>query len=190
MSVAPQKSRVRPRGIIVSPCVALFCVVIAGCSQNVRPIPPVARVDLPRFMGDWYVIASIPTFVEKDSYEAIESYALQSDGHIRTTFRYRNGGFDRPVKTMHPVGAVRPATGNAVWDMQFIWPIQAQYTIAYVDDGYGETIIARDKRDYVWIMARTPSIPRIEYDALVDRVSTLGYATGALRKVPQRGAAR
>ena len=58
--------------------------------------------------------------------------------------------------------------------------------MAYLDDTYSETIIARNKRDYVWIMARTPSIPQAVYDAMVDRVRTLGYATEALRRVPQK----
>jgi len=59
---------------------------------------------------------------------------------------------------MRPVGTVKPGTGNAVWGMQFIWPIKAQYIVAYLDPGYTETIIARDARDYAWIMARTPRI--------------------------------
>ena len=54
------------------------------------------------------------------------------------------------------VGTVVPGTGNAVWGMQFIWPIKAEYVISYLDAGYSETIIARSKRDYAWIMARTP----------------------------------
>ena len=137
-------------------------------------------------MGSWYVIASIPTFLEKRAYNAIESYDLLPDGRIQTTFRYRNDGFDAPLKTMRPVGTVQPNTGNAVWGMQFIWPIKAEYIVAYLDDNYRETIIARNKRDYVWIMARTPSIPQVDYGALVDRVRQLGYSTQNLRMVPQK----
>ena len=37
-------------------------------------------VDLERFMGDWYVIANIPTFIEKGATNAIESYKLMDDG--------------------------------------------------------------------------------------------------------------
>ena len=160
--------------------------MLAGCTRNVRPIEPVAHVDVQRFMGPWYVIASIPSFPEKRAYNAIESYDLLADGRIQTTFRYRNDGFDTPLKTMRPVGTVQPHTGNAVWGMQFIWPIKAEYIVAYLDDGYRETIIARNKRDYVWIMARTPSIPQTDYDGLVERVRNLGYSTQNLRKVPQQ----
>ncbi|HEY0749069.1 MAG TPA: lipocalin family protein [Steroidobacteraceae bacterium] len=165
---------------------SVACAIVAGCARNVRAIQPVAQVNLPRFMGDWYVIASIPSLLEKRAYNAVESYELSSNGHIQTTFRYRNNGFDAPLKTMHPVGTVRPDTHNAVWSMQFIWPIEAEYIVAHLDDNYSETIIARNKRDYVWIMARTPSIPQQDYDALVERVRQLGYSTETLRKVPQQ----
>ncbi|WP_233237350.1 lipocalin family protein [Bordetella sp. LUAb4] len=148
-------------------------------------MPPVAHVDLPRFMGDWYVIAHIPSWPERDAYDAVESYALRDDGRIQTTFRYRDGSFDEPIKTMTPIGTVRPDTGNAVWGMQFIWPIQAEYVIAYLDDDYRTTIVGRSKRDYVWIMARSPRLDDAEYAGLVERVAALGYDTGKLRRVPR-----
>jgi len=153
-------------------------------------IPAVSHVDLPRFMGDWYVIASIPSFPERHAYDAVESYALRPDGRIQTTFRYRDGSFDAPVKTLRPVGTVVPGTGNAVWGMQFIWPIKAEYVIAYLDTDYAETIIARSKRDYAWIMARTPAISAADYAADVERLRVLGYDLAKLRRVPQEARPR
>lgn len=149
-------------------------------------VPVVPYVELPRFMGDWYVIASIPSYPERDAYDAVESYALKSDGRIQTTFRYRNGSFDAPLKTMRPIGTVVPNTGNAVWGMQFIWPIKAEYVISYLSADYRETVIARSKRDYAWIMARTPQIPDAAYAADVERLKAMGYDTAKLRRVPQR----
>ena len=163
--------------------------VYAFGGRDAPTIPPVAQVDLPRFMGDWYVIAHIPTFVEKDAYDAIETYAMREDGKVQTTYRQRKGGFDAPVKTLHPVGTVRPGTGNAVWGMQFVWPIKAEYVIVYVDDTYQQTIVGRSKRDYVWVMARTPTISDADYDLHVARLRDLGYDVSKLRKVPQRAVA-
>lgn len=153
------------------------------------PIPPVANVDLSRFMGDWYVIANIPTFIERKSYDAVESYALREDGKIQTTFRQRKGSFDAPIDTMHPVGTVRAGTGNAVWGMQFIWPIKAEYVIVHLDADYTQTIIGRTARDYAWIMARTPQISESDYAANVQRLKDLGYDTSKLRRIPQRSLA-
>ncbi|AMG38734.1 lipocalin family protein [Achromobacter xylosoxidans] len=164
-------------------CVAAMGL-LTGCAGP-APMPPVAHVDLSRFMGDWYVIAHIPSWPERNAYDAVESYRPLPDGRIQTDFRYRKGSFDAEVSTMHPVATVRPDSGNAVWGMQFIWPIQAEYVIAYLDDAYQTTIIGRSKRDYVWIMARVPCLSEDAYAQLAGRVAALGY-TEPLRKVPQR----
>lgn len=164
--------------------VMLTGLPLAGCATQ-TPITPVAHVDISRYMGDWYVIASIPTYPERDAYHAVESYALGPKGRVKTTFTYRHGGPDGTRKTLHATGFVRPDTGNAVWGMQFIWPIKAEYIIAWLDPDYRAVIVARNKRDYVWIMARTPSIPQAQYNDLVARVAAMGYDTRKLRKVPQ-----
>jgi len=159
---------------------------LAGCSSRPPTIAPVAGVDLNRFMGDWYVIGNIPTRLERDAFNARESYALRVDGATETTFEYRDGSFEAPVRTMRPVGRVRAGTGNAVWDMQFVWPIDAEYVIVDLDPAYRIAIIGRSQRDYAWIMARTPQISEQDYAAAVRRLQALGYATQDLRKVPQR----
>ena len=167
----------------------LLAMTAAGCTPgNVKPIPPVAQLDLPRFMGDWYVIAHIPSFPERHAFDAVESYELRPDGRIQTTFRYRNKRFDAPMKTMRPVGTVKPGTGNAVWGMQFVWPIQAEYVVVHVSDDYSQTIVGRTARDYAWIMARTPKISPEDYAAHLQRLRALGYDLADLRVVPQSAA--
>jgi apolipoprotein D and lipocalin family protein len=137
-------------------------------------------------MGKWYVIANIPTFLEKDAYNAVETYERNDDGTIDTTFTFRKGGFDGELKEYNPKGFVRDDPSNAVWGMRFIWPIKADYRIVYLDDAYSQTIIGRNKRDFVWVMAREPSISDDDYAALVQEMREMGYETGDLQKVPQR----
>ncbi len=149
------------------------------------PLALVPAVDLSRFMGDWYVIASIPTFIEKRAYNAVESYRLAADGSIETTFTFRAGSFDGEAKRYTPKGFVKDAS-NAVWGMQFIWPFQADYRISYLSVDYAQTVIGREKRDYVWIMARTPSIPEGEYQSILRFVAEQGYDVTRIRRVPQR----
>ena len=172
----------------LSKALLLACAVLMttnACASDPAPIKPVDQVDLPRFMGDWYVIATIPSFFEKHAYNAVETYALMPDGEIATSFQYRKGAFDNPLKSINSTGFVKPGTGNAVWGVQLIWPIKAQYIVAYVNDEYSQVIVARDARDYVWVMARTPTVPAAEYAALLARVKAMGYALDKIRKVPQ-----
>ena len=160
----------------------------SGCSSSdTRPLPRAPSVDVPRFIGDWYVIAHIPSWPERDAYDAVESYALKPDGRIQTTFTYRKGSFDAPQKSMHPVGRVEKEGNGAIWGMQFIWPIQAEYVIVYLDDRYQQTIVGRSKRDYMWLMARTPTIPEADYKAAMTRLAALGYDLSQVRRVPQSG---
>jgi apolipoprotein D and lipocalin family protein len=163
-------------------------ILIAGltaCSSQ-PPMPTVAQVDLPRFMGDWYVIANIPTFLEKDAYNPVESYALNADGTIATTFTFNAGSFEGEEKVYHPQGFIRNTATNAEWGMQFIWPIKADYRIVYIDEDYQYTVIGRNSRDYVWIMARTAQIPDQTYGELRDFVIDLGYDPELLQKAPQQ----
>jgi apolipoprotein D and lipocalin family protein len=168
------------------PGLLLIAFGLGGCAARQAPIEPVDNVDLQRFMGDWYVIASIPTIIEKEAYNAVESYELNDDGSIATTFVFSKGGFDGEIKRYHPTGYVIDEDSNAIWGMQFVWPIKADYRIAWLDDDYSRTVIARNKRDFVWIMAREPSISEQDYAELVDYIVSLGYDVSKIRKVPQQ----
>ena len=165
---------------------SLIFILLTGCATAMKPIPLVNSVDLPKFMGDWYVIAAIPTAIEKEVYNGIENYKMNADGTIATTFTFYKGAFDGPFKKYEPKGFVQKEGNNALWGMQFIWPIKAEYRITYLDDAYQRTIISRNARDYVWIMARTPQISDAQYKELTDVVASYGYDMSKLRKVPQQ----
>ncbi len=166
---------------------ALVAGVLVGCANTQHPPLALApHVDLERFMGDWYVIANIPTFLEKGAHNAIESYRLAADGTIETTFQYRADGFDGEAKRYTARGFVHDRASNAIWGMQFIWPFEADYRIAWLAPDYTQVVIGREKRDYVWIMARTPSIPETDYRRILEFLAQQGYDVTRIQKVPQR----
>jgi apolipoprotein D and lipocalin family protein len=160
--------------------------LLGACRSSHPPISTEAKVDVERFMGDWYVIANIPTSLERGAHNAVESYQLDADGSIATTFTFRDEAFDGKVKRYCPRGFVRDDPSNALWHMQFIWPIKADYRIVHVSPDYQRTIIGRQKRDNVWIMARTPQISAAEFQELSDRVAREGYDISKLERVPQQ----
>jgi apolipoprotein D and lipocalin family protein len=165
--------------------ITALTAMLGGCASTQQtPIKPIDHVDLPRFMGAWYVIATIPTFIETDAYNPIESYQLDSDGTIATTFTFNAGSLNGPAKRYTPRGFVMPNTGNGLWGMQFIWPFKGEFIIAHLDADYRTTIIARNARDYVWIMARTPQLTDAEYQSLLKRVAEMGYSLDKIRKNP------
>ena len=165
---------------------AAAALMLGGCASKGPEMDTVSYVDLERFMGDWYVIANIPTFLEKGAHNAVESYALNEDGTIATTFVFRDGGFDGEEKEYNPKGFVLDHESNARWGMRFVWPIKADYRIVYLNEDYDQTIIARQKRDFVWIMARTPTISEEDYERLIEFAESIGYDTAKIERVPQR----
>ena len=164
----------------------LAASLLLGACATPAPMQTVDYVDLERFMGDWYVIANIPTFVEKSAHNAVESYRLDDDGSIATTFTFRAGGFDGDERVYSPRGFVRNRESNAEWGMQFIWPIKADYRIIYLNEDYTQTVIGRARRDYVWIMARTASISDEDYQRLVQLVGDFDYDITQVQRVPQQ----
>ncbi len=176
-------------------CILILCLGLVGCqswtdscgAEAKPPLRAIERpVDLKRFMGDWYVIAHIPTFIEDEAFNGVESYRLDKDGTIATTYVFNNGGFDGPLKTYHPTGFVHNRATNAEWRMQFVWPFKSAYLIAYLDDNYETTVIGVPDRDYVWIMARTKTMPEPRYQELVKWLMDNGHDVTQLRRVPQR----
>lgn len=148
---------------------------------------PSPDVDIDRYMGDWFVIGSIASPLERGAFNAVENYALAEDGTVKTTFSYRKNGFDGRKKTVRAKGFIKDEFTHAVWGMQFVWPVKADYRIAWISPDYAQVVIARQKRDYVWIMARTPQVAPEEYERLIDVAESLGYDGTLIKRVPQDG---
>ncbi|MEZ5447414.1 MAG: lipocalin family protein [Gammaproteobacteria bacterium] len=189
-SAASMRS-MRARGVIVKVlaivAVTAGTVSLAACTSAPRaPMPTVSNVDLPRYMGDWYVIASIPTRFEVGAHNAVEHYRLDPDGTVFTRFTFRAGGFDGKLKSYDSRGYVVDRDTNAIWGIQFLWPFKADYRIVFLDSDYRHVVVAREKRDYAWIMARDPKVDEGVYAQMVERLADLGYDVTKLQPVPQR----
>ncbi len=165
--------------------VLLIAFLMSGCATSLPRLKTVDQIDLKRYMGPWYVIACIPTFIETKAFNAVEEYKLLADGSVDTVFTFNEGGFDGPKKRYNPRGFIVDKVNNSTWGMRFIWPFKAEFLITYLNPDYTQTIIGRNKRDYVWIQARTPEISEADYQGLLKMLSDQGYDVTKVRKVPQ-----
>ena len=190
---ASNRIRIRASAGGLNRIVALICLAVtSGCaSTSMPPLEAMDRkVDLERFMGDWYVIGFIPVTIpfvsEEGAHNGLESYRLTDEGVIETTYTFRKGAFNGPEKRLTPKGWVHNEEANAEWRTQFLWPFKAAYLIVYLDEDYQRTIIGVPDRKYVWIMSRDPELSDADYQALLDRVARVGYDSEKVRRVPQR----
>ena len=169
----------------------LFVIGWVGCStmQKKQALTPVPYVDLPRFMGDWYVIANIPYFAERDCVGSVESYRLLPNGTVDTVFTARKPDFDGKEIRVRTLGIVKNKITNAEWQVQPIWPIRIAYVIIDLDPDYGYAVIGHPSRKYAWILSRTPELPAATMAGILDRMKVQGYDPSALALVPQRSGA-
>lgn len=176
--------------------VALLAVLTSGCAvtapprpmkppRSAAPLQTVSHVDLPRFMGDWRVIANIPYFAEKGCVDSIESYALRPDGRIDNFFTYRKKFFEAPQKRLQALARVHDPKTNAEWRIRFFGLITVDYLVLDLDPDYQWTVIGHPSRKYGWIMARSKTMPDKTYAAILDRLARQGYDPARFEKVPQ-----
>lgn len=164
---------------------------LVGCSAKNGDLRALDRkIDVARFMGDWYVVASIPIDLpfasEADAFDAVETYRLNEDEEIDITYVFRDGGFDGELTTMRQRGWVHDKELGTEWRVQFLWPFRSAYLIAWLNDEYTRTIVGVPSRRYVWVMSRDPNLDEGELEELSARVEALGYDVTQLRRVPHQ----
>lgn len=163
------------------------CASPSAVEKKFGPLQTVQRVELNRFMGDWYVIANIPTFVEQGAHNAIERYTWNDKAQrIDVLFRFRKDRFDGPCKEMTQKGFVVNHTTNAQWRVQPFWPLKLPYLIIDLAEDYSYTVIGVPDRAHVWIMARTPTMAPALLERLTARLAAVGYDIDKLQRVPQQ----
>jgi apolipoprotein D and lipocalin family protein len=149
------------------------------------PLRTVPMVDLPRFMGDWRVIAHIPYFAEKNTVDSVESYALRPDGTIANWFVYRKHSFDAEQKRFDFTAEVVNKETHAEWRVRFLPILKVAYLIIDLDPDYRWTVIGHPSRRYGWIMARERTLPDDVYAGILKRLAGQGYDPTRFALVPQ-----
>ena len=168
-------------------------LLLGACSavpKNPNPLASqpltLATVDLPKYMGRWYIIANIPYAAEKGYVESQSEWTLRADGRIDDAYIGRKGGFDAPETRRSFVDTVVPDSGNARWRVRLFWPIHATQLTLYVDPMYQYTIVGYPDKSLGWIFSRTPFMPEAKYQEMLTRLEAQGYDTARFRRVPQQ----
>jgi apolipoprotein D and lipocalin family protein len=166
--------------------IALLASLLMGCTTS-QPLKTVPHVDLPRYMGDWYVIANIPYFGEKNCVGSIESYALRADGDVDNAFSCRKKSLDAPLERVtNALAKVHDKSTNAEWRVRFFKVISVKYLILDLDPEYRWVAVGHPSRRYGWVFSRDKSLPEDTYQAILSRLASQGYDTSRFVKVAQQ----
>jgi len=163
---------------------AVAALTLAGCASQ-PPVHTVPRVDLNRYLGNWYVIANIPYFLENGKVASYDTYSLRPDGRMNNTFTFRKGTLAAPEKSWHGVAWVVNRDSNAEWKVRFVWPFTATYLVLELDPDYQWAVVGTPGRGLLWVLARQRHLEAPTYQAILHRIAAQGYDPNRLALVPQ-----
>lgn len=164
----------------------LMLILIGGLmSCATTPHPVVEKVDLPRFMGDWYVVGILPNPIENNARNGIERYTLNADSTIAISYTFANHRHPEKITALAARARVHDAGSNAEWRVQFFRPFWFPYLVVDLAPDYRYTVIGVPNRKFVWIMSRSSSLAEDDWLQILTKLKSLGYKTAKIRRMPQ-----
>jgi apolipoprotein D and lipocalin family protein len=165
----------------------------AGASErSLLPLTTITSLDVPRYMGTWYEIAKYPNWFQKKCVaDTRADYQLQASGGVQVTNQCRldTGVMDVAIGEARQIG---PSTSPKLlvrfapsWlsMLPFVW---GDYWVVDLDEGYQLVAVSEPKREYLWVLSRTPTVAPGAFDALMGRLKAQGFDLGRLERSKQQ----
>ncbi len=169
---------------------APFALTGCGASTTARLKLPelrtVAHVDLGRYLGTWYDVASFPQSFQRGCTGTTAVYTLRDDGDIDVLNRCRKGSLDGELDTAKGRARVVDTATNAKLEVSFFRPFWGDYWIIDLGANYEYAVVGHPGRDYLWILSRTPTIDPTVYAGILERLQDQGYEVARLNRTPQQ----
>jgi apolipoprotein D and lipocalin family protein len=157
----------------------------ARAAAQTKPLEVVPRVDIERYLGTWYEIATIPQRFQKGCVGVSAHYSLREDGAIDVFNVCRRGTLDGKERSIRGKAWIVDRTTNAKLKVRFFWPFAGAYWIIELDEGYRWAVVGHPDRTYYWILSRTPQMDATLYDELIRRAAAKGYDVSKIKKTLQ-----
>ena len=176
-------------GAMIASLVATGCATSTTERLRLGPLETVAHVDLGRYVGTWYEIASFPQSFQRGCTATMATYTIRDDGDIDVVNRCRKGAPDGPEKVARGRARVVDASTNAKLEVSFFRPFWGDYWIIDLGHEYDYAVVGHPSRDYLWILARTTVIRPELYESITRKLTAQGYETGRLVRTVHRAEA-
>jgi apolipoprotein D and lipocalin family protein len=152
--------------------------------QNLEVVP---SIDLARYTGTWYEIARLPNSFQKKCVSDISAnYTLRDDGQIKVVNRCRceDGTFTeaegraRKASSDGPNSKLEVRFAPAFLSfLPFVW---GKYWIIDIAEDYRYAVIGEPKREYLWILGRSPKLDEQQLKEIIERIKTKGFDVSKL----------
>jgi len=168
---------------------AMACLVVLlsgnGVAGDQPPLTVVERVDLERYLGKWYEIASYPAWFQKGCTGSTAEYSMLPKGKIRVVNRCFKESLEGPIKESRGKGVVVDKETNAKLKVGFFLWFKGNYWIIDLDPDYQWAVVGEPKRKYLWVLSRTPTMDEATYSGILSRLKEKAYDPDRLRRTAQ-----
>ena len=151
-------------------------------SQTLHTVP---SVDIKKYSGKWYEIASYPQRFQKGCHCTTAEYTLSPDGYLIVENRCNRGSVNGKQSYIKGKAFVEKNSGNAKLKVQFFWPFRAKYWIIDLAEDYTYAVVSHPNRKYLWILSRTPTMNDILYQQILSRLKEKGFDLSKLQVTRQ-----
>jgi apolipoprotein D and lipocalin family protein len=150
-----------------------------------KPLEVVPFVDLQKYLGTWYEIATIPQRFQKGCVGVTAEYKLRPDGDIAVLNTCRQGTLDGNVRSVLGKAWVVDKKTNAKLRVRFFWPFSGAYWVIGLDADYRWAIVGHPDRTYLWILSREPHMDEALYNELLRLIADKGYDLAKIKRTLQ-----
>jgi apolipoprotein D and lipocalin family protein len=163
----------------------LICSMLTtvAMSQTLQTVP---YVDLKKYAGKWYEIASFPQRFQKGCNCTTAEYTPTDKGYIIVENRCNKDSINGKQSYIKGKAFVVDNSGNAKLKVQFFWPFRGKYWIIDLADDYSYAVVGHPNRKYLWILSRTPSINDTTYQQIISRLKEKGFDVTKIRITKQK----
>ena len=171
--------------VLLASLAATSCAKTTTARLGLPELRTVPRVDLQRYLGTWYDIASFPQRFQLGCTGTTATYTMRSDGDIAVLNRCRKGALTGKEESALGRARVVDRTSNAKLKVSFFRPFWGAYWIIDLGASYEYAVVGHPSRDYLWILSRTPTMDGSVYEGILGRLREQSYDVARLNRTLQ-----
>jgi len=163
-----------------------ICVILMTATlTKSQPLQTVPFVDITKYAGKWYEIASYPQRFQKGCHCTTAEYTFSEKGYVIVENKCNKDSVNGKQSYIKGKAFVMKDSGNAKLKVQFFWPFKADYWIIDLADDYSYAVVSHPSRKYLWILSRTPKMDKDLYLKILSRLKEKGFELTKLQVTQQ-----